>query len=100
MRTLYVMMECLDFMTFLANTKGTKRSRTRTDSYSAGQSVGESVAMTTMHPHLRRNYCNFQYWLIRSMFYIKKMQKKGKGAIFAQSNHVLLCVNGRNNGGY
>lgn len=37
----------------LANTKGTKRSRTRTDSYTAGQSVGESVAMTTINPQQR-----------------------------------------------
>lgn len=31
----------------LANTKGNKRSRTRTDSYSAGQSVGESLPRET-----------------------------------------------------
>lgn len=30
-----------------ANTKGTKRSRTRNDSYTAGQSVGESRAEST-----------------------------------------------------
>ena len=34
------------FFLSLANTKGNKRSRTRTDSYSAGQSVGECCRLS------------------------------------------------------
>lgn len=39
-----------------ANTKGNKRSRTRTDSYTAGQSVGESTKYKVW-PQLPPAFC-------------------------------------------
>lgn len=38
------LLTCFFFLFLTANTKGNKRSRTRNDSYTAGQSVGESGA--------------------------------------------------------
>lgn len=45
-----------------ANTKGNKRSRTRTDSYTAGQSVGESTLQTVAIPASCVLFHNVTVW--------------------------------------